>query len=147
MDLCISGRDCCPLAFPFAVPAPPSPSVLLSTSPLPRSSVGGDFNQRWQSLFKDRHIKTPSNVGLTDDDASAGIPHRSSVPPPCLFLHPLLHPSSAMFPNDSQWTQVLSESEKGYAAILALQRPFSWDDHTDAMPRLGNKRASRQKRE
>jgi hypothetical protein len=39
-----------------------------------------------------------------------------------------------MFPNDSQWTQVLSESERGYAAIMALQRPFSWDDHTDAMP-------------
>ena len=87
------GVTAAPLSSALLFPPPPSPSVLFSTSPLPRSSVGGDFNKRWQSLFKDRHIKTLSNVGLTDDDASAGIPPRSFTTSPCPFSIPcfILH--------------------------------------------------------
>lgn len=45
---------------------------------------GGDFNARFQHMFEGRHIKTPSNVGLTDKHVVAAIealdcPYNSSV--------------------------------------------------------------------
>ena len=37
------------------------------------SEGGGDFNARLQQMFAGRHIKTPSNVGLTDEHATRAI--------------------------------------------------------------------------